>query len=76
MNKFRPLELMEGYTEEEMFKHVSSLNTLLSDIYGNDREAKIVCLCFILGRTLVGSKVTTSMAIGMVGSAHAIGSSK
>lgn len=67
------MQLMEGYTEDEMFKHLTSINTLLTDIYGSDREAKIVSLCFVLGRTLLGAKVTKEMAIGMVISAHACG---
>jgi hypothetical protein len=69
---FKPGALLEGYTEDETFKAVEAVSNLLDDIYGNDKEAKIVTLSFLLGRHLVGAKVTEGMSHSMIRSAHNI----
>ena len=56
------MSLMEGYTSDEILERIKKLDDLLTIDFGNDREAKATALCFLLGRTLHGSKIGLDMA--------------
>ena len=66
MDKFKPIDLLEGFSPEESFACIEACEAVTDAIFGGDNEASAVVYSFLLGKALRNCKVTPEMAFGMV----------
>lgn len=69
---FRPLDLMEGFSIQEVFETVNDIEDLMHDDFGDDQEMRVVVLSFLLGRALRTSRVSMQRAMAMCHSAREV----
>lgn len=65
MKSFKPGDLMQGYSIDEQTAGSAAVLQTLDIFYGNDKDMHVCILSFLLGYSLVESKITPKMAIGM-----------
>lgn len=67
--KFKPADLMQGYTPEEQAAGPAAIFMVLHKLYGDDVDMHVCSLSFMLGRSIVHSKISMDMAAAMVDAA-------
>ena len=65
----RPLDMMEGFSAPEVFRHLMKVDDVLQKAFGPDAEIKVVALSFLLGQYLKTSRINIGQTFGLVTSA-------